>query len=89
MKKLLLISILFISTIVSYAQTIIDNIVYNITSPTEVEIQYSPPETTGNIVIPETVTINNNEYSVISIKDYAFTVTRLTSVVLPPLSVSS
>ncbi len=85
MKKILLfIQMLFLVTIVSYSQTIIDNIVYKTLSefPAEVEVQDSP-NATGDIVIPSTVNINGKNYSVTSIGYEAFRSNQLETVTIP------
>ena len=65
----------------------VDGISYNITSatePYEVEVTSGDVIYSGDVVIPESVTYNDIEYSVLKIGDYAFFYcTGLTSIVIP------
>jgi hypothetical protein len=64
----------------------VDGIYYHVTSDTDKSVEVTSGVTayTGNVVIPDTVTYSDTEYSVISIGDYAFyDCTSLTRVELP------
>ena len=83
MKKLLSVSVLFLCSIVAWAFTV-DGINYNITSTSELTVEVSSGSYSGDIVIPEKVEYNENEYSVTSIGLRAFyDCSGLTSVTIP------
>lgn len=80
-----LIIIFFISLMVRAINVEIDGIAYNInvkTGITEVAANTSHPYT-GDIVIPETITYEDKEYTVTAIAQGAFTQTSITSIAFP------
>lgn len=83
MKKQLLLLALLLCATVGFSQTTFtkDNIVYKVTStnPNTVEVTVSK-DASGDVVIPDTVTNGNTEYSVTAIGDTAFNFNKLTSV---------
>ena len=84
MKRLILSSVLFLITLIGICQTKkVDGIKYTIISPTEVEVSENK-KVSGDIVIPEFVTINRKQYKVTSIGRNAFrTCSSLTSINIP------
>lgn len=69
----------------------IDGIYYQITSSTEVKV-VSPNnygEYSGDVVIPETITINDKTYRVTSIDEYAFSQNGLLTSITIPKSIKS
>ena len=56
---------------------------YEILSETEVGVCSSSTKYSGNIVIPESVEFGNKKYQVVSVQDYAFTASTITSVSIP------
>ena len=94
MKKKILLSLITIllPMVASAYDAEIDGIYYNFTSDSTAMVTYQSSESlfiyisdyTGNIVIPESVTYNDNTYSVTSIGMGAFSgCTELTSVTIP------
>lgn len=85
MKRFILSSVLSLITLVGICQTKkIDGIEYYITSSTEVEVEEVNEKVSGNIAIPEFVTIKKKQYRVISIGNFAFSkCNRLTSIIIP------
>ncbi len=62
---------------------IVGDLIYEITATNPNEVAVIGGLTTGNLVIPDTVTINAEEFTVTSIANNALTNNNLTSVVLP------
>ena len=60
----------------------VDGIKYKITSDTEVEVVHKD-DYSGDIVIPETVSINDKEYKVTSIGKDAFYYTQISAITIP------
>ena len=85
--KLLILAAMLLASANIYAYDFkVDGIYYNIISSTEktVEVTSGDNEYSGNVVIPEQVSYNNDIYSVTTIGDYAFYgCSGLTSVTIP------
>jgi len=64
-------------------------LIYNVTSPTTVEVAQQPQAATGSLIIPAQVIYNNGTYSVSSIGDYAFGFNGGLTLVIIPNSVTS
>jgi len=90
MKKQVLLLLMFLIPLVASAQVEIDGIYYNLNSSNQTaEVTSNPNQYTGDVVIPEKVNYNGNDYDVTSISYSAFyRCSRLMSVVIPK-SVSS
>ena len=83
MKRLLLLTALLLSSVLSFAFEV-DGIAYNITSEYNLTVEVASKSYSGEIVIPEKVTYAGKEYSVTSIRSYAFSdCSGLTSVTIP------
>ena len=84
MKKLLLFVLILCATVTTYAQSIMyNNIYYNITSPTTVEVGQNAGFK-GDAVIPSTVSYENVTYTVSRIGNNAFKCNdAITSIVIP------
>ena len=84
MKKLFTLLLALIASISMHATEIIDGIKYKLNS-TDMTAEVTDAITdSGDVVIPSSVTYQNNEYIVISIGDFAFYLcTGLTSVSIP------
>ena len=88
MKKLLLFIFTLLLPLVASADAYgvkIDGICYNLYDYNQTaEVTSSNPQYSGYVIIPETVTYNDNQYSVTSIGGYAFYgCTGLTSITIP------
>ena len=89
-KQLLsIVAVLLYSVAIDAHDLEVDGIYYNMTSDATVEVTfrgdsyYSYDEYSGGIIIPSTVTYSGKEYSVTSIRNYAFSVcSGLTSVTI-------
>ena len=86
MKRLLLLTALLLSSVLSFAFEV-DGIAYNITSNLTVEV--ASKSYSGEIVIPEKVIYDGKEYSVTSIGDNAFSNWPCPTSVTIPSSVTS
>ena len=84
MKKQLLLIVMFLLPMLTWAEKVeIDGIYYNLINATA-EVTSHPTKYTGNVVIPESVTYDNVNYSVKSIEGNAFYNCKdLTSVTIP------
>lgn len=83
LRKILLLAILFTTTLSSSAYDFkVNGIYYNITSDSTVEVTYSSSYQ-GNITIPKTVVNAGTTYQVTKIGTLAFQAQKLTSVTLP------
>ena len=85
MKKQVLILIMFLIQLVASAQVEIDGIYYNLNSSNQTaEVTSNPNQYTGDVVIPEKVNYNGNDYNVTRIGLRAFqSCSSLTSVTIP------
>ena len=86
MKKQLLLLAMILLPLVASAETVeINGIYYNLVSKIqEAEVTSNPNKYTGSVLIPEKVTYESVEYSVTSIRKYAFeNCSGLTSITIP------
>jgi hypothetical protein len=86
MKKGLLLFMLLLTSLATYAYDFeSDGICYNITSEDDKTVEVTSGDTkySGDVVIPETVTYSDTEYSVTTIGSDAFSYCSLKSIELP------
>jgi glycosylphosphatidylinositol transamidase (GPIT) subunit GPI8 len=86
MKKIYLLALLMLCTIASYADIsfTVDGINYSAVSSNAPSCKVTAGTYSGDIVIPEKVTYNDNEFTVTSIDNFAFyRLSELTSIELP------
>lgn len=84
MRKILIFLFVTISALVHAADIEVNGLYYNYGSDLTLSVATSNGQYAGNIVIPQTVTIENVDYTVTGIDEYAFMMCNsLTSVSLP------
>lgn len=85
MKKQLLLFVLTLLPMLASADAVeIDGIYYNLTKKAKIaEVTQNPNKYSGDIVIPEKVTYEGDEYDVTSIGRDAFISSEITSVSIP------